>query len=217
LGDFVRGVADTALQLSGWEALAVVLAVAYLLLAVRESLWCWYCALASTAIYTVLFWNVSLLMESALNVFYMAMAVYGWWQWRRGGGEHRGVAIHRWPLRIHLALLAGIAVLTLASGYFLSTRTQAAWPYLDSFTTWASVITTFMVAKKILENWFYWFVIDSTSVFLYLDRDMPLTAVLFIVYVVLVVCGYVTWRRHEKREQKERREQREQQGQLRPA
>ena len=71
--------------LSGWEAFAVFLAIAYLLLAVRENILCWYCALFSTAIYIFLFWNVSLLMESALNVYYLLMAVYGWYQWKYGG------------------------------------------------------------------------------------------------------------------------------------
>ena len=72
-------------QASGWELLAVALAVAYLLLAVRQNRWCWAAAFASTAIFTVLFWNVQLLMQSALNVYYMVMAVYGWWHWRHGG------------------------------------------------------------------------------------------------------------------------------------
>ena len=71
--------------MSPWEVLAAALAIAYLLLAARERIACWGCALVSTAIYTVLFWNVSLLMESALNVYYLLMAIYGWYQWRRGG------------------------------------------------------------------------------------------------------------------------------------
>ena len=82
---------QAAQAMSAWEAAAVVLGVAYLLLAMRESLWCWYAAFASTGIFLVLFWNVNLLMESALQVYYLAMAVYGWWQWRRGGATHGGL------------------------------------------------------------------------------------------------------------------------------
>src|SRR5210317_1156534 len=78
----------TAQSMSPWEAVAVVFAIAYLLLAVKENILCWLFAFMSTAIYTVLFWDVSLLMESALNVYYMAMAVFGWYQWTRGG--HNG-------------------------------------------------------------------------------------------------------------------------------
>lgn len=176
-----------------WENLAVALAVAYLLLAMRESIWCWYAALASTAIYTVLFWNVSLLMESALNVFYMAMAVYGWWQWKYGGRRHEGVPIHRWTGRRHALALAGIVAATAAVGWVMSGYTSAAWPFLDSFTTVASIVTTFMVARKVLENWLYWIVIDAASIVLYVDRGLRSTALLFVAYVVLAVVGYFSW------------------------
>ncbi|MAT52724.1 MAG: nicotinamide mononucleotide transporter [Porticoccaceae bacterium] len=185
-------------QMSAWEGIAVVLAIAYLLLAMKESLWCWYCAFVSTAIYTVLFWEVSLLMESALNVFYMVMAVYGWWQWRRGGERHQGVAIHRWPLSTHAVLIGIVLLISVGSGYWLTENTRAVWPYVDAFTTWASVVTTWMVAKKVIENWLYWIVIDSVSVFLYLDRGMYLTALLFVAYVVIVIFGYFSWRQHEQ-------------------
>ncbi|MFT7459272.1 MAG: nicotinamide mononucleotide transporter, partial [Planctomycetota bacterium] len=65
----------------------------------------------------------------------------------------------------------------------------------DSFTTWASVITTFMVAKKILENWLYWLVIDSISIPLYIDRGLHLTAILFMMYIVIVIFGFISWRK----------------------
>ena len=84
---------QAAQLMSPWEAAAVVLGIAYLLLAMRESLWCWYAAFASTSIFLVLFWNVSLVMESALQIYYLAMAVYGWWQWQHGTGDNRDLAI----------------------------------------------------------------------------------------------------------------------------
>ncbi|MFT4561195.1 MAG: nicotinamide mononucleotide transporter [Gammaproteobacteria bacterium] len=182
-------------ELSPWEASAALLAIGYLLLAARESHLCWYCAFVSTLIYTALFWNVSLLMDSALNVYYMGMAIYGWRQWRHGGHAHNGIAISALPLQRHAMILGSIAILTLLSGYLLSRHTVAAWPYVDSFTTWASVVTTIMVAKKILENWLYWFVIDAVSIPLYIERGLHLTALLFFAYLIIVVAGYTTWRR----------------------
>lgn len=189
-------------QMMGWELVAVLLAVAYLLLAMRENIYCWHCALISTAIYTVLFWNVSLLMDSGLNVYYMAMAVYGWWQWTRGGRSGEGVVVHTWSINKHIIAWVVIAFATLISGYLLSNNTQAAWPYLDSFTTWASVFTTWLVAQKVLENWLYWIVIDAVSIFLYLDRGLYLTAILFAAYVVICVFGYFQWRAQLQPEQK---------------
>ena len=187
---------QAAQAMSAWEAAAVVLGVAYLLLAMRESLWCWYAAFASTGIFLVLFWNVNLLMESALQVYYLAMAVYGWWQWRRGGATHSGLTISRWNGRQHLVALTAVLLVSGASGALLQQYTGAALPYLDSFTTWGSVLTTWMVARKILENWLYWLVIDSVSIYLYLDRALYLTAGLFAIYLVIVLFGYRKWWLH---------------------
>lgn len=179
---------------STWEAVAVALAIAYLLLAARENSLCWYCALLSSAIYTALFWNVGLLMESVLNVYYMAMAVYGWQQWRYGGQRHEGVAIRTLRVPTHLLLLGSILGLAYVSGWLLTRFTAAAWPYFDSFTSWASVLTTWLVVKKVIENWLYWLVIDSVSIFLYVDRGLYLTALLFVSYLALAVYGYFNWR-----------------------
>lgn len=177
----------------GWEVGAVLLAIAYVLLAVKERIECWYAAFVSSAIFLVLFWNVSLLMESALQIYYMGMALYGWSQWRRHANSEEDLRIHTWPLIQHLQWFATIALVTLVSGYLLSNNTTAARPYLDSFTTWASVFTTWLVAHKVLENWLYWIVIDALSIFLYVDRGLYLTAVLFVVYVVIAVLGFAQW------------------------
>lgn len=176
------------------EHLAIALALAYLLLIIKQRIEGWYCAFISTAIYTVLFWKVSLVMESALNVYYMAMAVYGWWSWRTGRNNSATV-IHTWPIKLHLMWISLILLATVLSGYLLANNSSAAFPYLDSFTTWAAVFTTFLVAKKVLENWLYWIVINSISIFLYFDRGLYESGVLFTSYLALSVWGYNRWRR----------------------
>ncbi len=183
-----------------FETLAVVLSVAYLLLAMRENSLCWYCAFFSTAIYVWIFGDVSLYMESALNIYYMAMAVYGWYQWQRGGDQQAGLSISRWSRRQHILALSAIAMATAVSGYLLDSRTDARLPYLDSFTTWASVLTTLMVARKIIDNWLYWIVIDGASIYLYLDRGLYQTAALFALYIVLAVIGYRLWLQHYRQQ-----------------
>ena len=181
--------------ISAAEALAVGLGIAYLLLAVRENIACWYAAFLSTAISVYVFWDVSLVMESLLNVYYMVMAVYGWLQWRGKTATHEGLAVSTWAPRNHSLAIIGVLLATAISGAVLSANTSASWPFVDSFTTWGSVLTTFMVARKILENWIYWIVIDTTSIFLYLDRGLYLYAGLFVAYLVIAVFGYISWRR----------------------
>lgn len=181
--------------LSAWEMLAVALAVAYLLLAVRQNRLCWVAALLSTAIYTVLFWEVQLLMQSALNFYYMVMAVYGWWHWRHGAEAGTRLPVTRWSWRAHLLVIAIILATTLVSGSLLTSHTEAARPYLDSLITWAAVLTTFMVARKVLENWAYWMVINALAVWLLIDRGMFLTAALNVFYLLVSISGWISWHR----------------------
>jgi len=198
--NWLQNVMVAAQSMSMLEVTAVVFALAYVLLAVKENVLCWLFAFLSTAIYTALFWNVSLLMESALNVYYMAMAVYGWYQWTRGGsnGDDRphALAVQTMRLDQHALVIVIIVVCSLVSGYLLTEHSTAARPYIDSFTTWASVVTTYLVARKFLQNWLYWIVIDTVSIFLYIDRGLNLTALLFVAYVVIATAGYFKWREH---------------------
>jgi len=177
------------------EVIAVLLAIAYLLLAAREHIWCWYCAFISSAMFTLIFWDVSLLMDSMLNIFYVVMAVVGWQQWRYGGKENTGLEIRTMKPLHHVLLISAVLLVTLVNGWYMNNYTTAVWPYVDAFTTWASVLTTFMVVYKILENWIYWFVIDLVAIYLYIDRELYLTALLFFAYVIIVVFGFFSWRR----------------------
>ena len=167
-----RSVLELLELTSWWEVPAVVLAILYLVLAARENIWCWAAAFASTAIYIYIFFDVSLFLESALQVYYLAMAVYGWYQWRQPSGHTPTRSIATWSLKTHSVVIGATAAVVLASGYLLTEATSAALPYADAFTTWYAVVTTYMVTKKILENWVYWFVIDSVSVYLYVNRGL---------------------------------------------
>lgn len=177
------------------EWLAVGFGLAYLILAMREHIACWVMAFISTSLFLWLFWQAQLVMESALQVYYLVMAVYGYWQWTSGEQGHER-KIQRLNRSQHALITLGISVLTLGSGYWLSQNTEAVQPYLDSFTTWGAIITTYLVAIKVLENWLYWIVIDLASMQLYANSELWVTVGLFGLYVVLAVLGYRTWRRH---------------------
>lgn len=177
------------------EVLAVALALVYLLLAIRENRWCWPAGIGSALLYLVVFYGAGLYMQAALQVFYAAMGVYGWWAWRPAAAG-AGLVIHRWPLYRHVVAIAGVAVLGLATGYGLQRLgTGAAAPYTDSLLTYGAILTTWMVARKLLENWLYWFVIDAVTLGLMLQQGLYPTAALFGVYLVLVVVGWREWLR----------------------
>lgn len=180
--------------MTAWEAIAVVLAAFYLILAMKGSIWCWVAAFASTAIYTALFWKVSLLMESVLNLYYMAMAIYGFNQWSKGRNGDVGIGVISWSLQRHVQIILVTALISVIVGYLMSTYTQASYAYLDAATTCFAVMTTYLVAKKVLENWLYWVVIDFVSIYLYLQKGLMLTSLLFILYVGMAIGGYFLWR-----------------------
>jgi nicotinamide mononucleotide transporter len=176
------------------EIIAAVLAVIYVLLAIRESLGCWLAAFVSSCLYVWVFFGAHLYMESVLNTFYAAMAVYGFWQWRtRVGGAI--CAVRRWSLARHALGAAGVVVLSLVNWYFLRRFTPAASPFVDSLVTWASVFATFLVARKVYENWHWWFAIDAVSMCLYFSKHLYPTVLLFALYLLLIVIGMRQWRR----------------------
>ena len=175
------------------EVVAVVAAILYLLFAIRENIACWFFAALSTTIYIWLFIEAKLYMESVLNGFYLVMAGYGWYVWSSGrhDGENKPVVV--WSLRTHLKAIAAILLISVANGFLLSNYSDAAFPYIDSMTTWFAIWSTFLVARKVLENWWYWLVIDIASVFIYWSRDLQLTSALFVVYVLLIPIGLYSW------------------------
>lgn len=186
---------------SGLEITAVLFAVLYLVLAIRQNIWCWLCAMVSTAIYVWLFIGARLYMESVLNVFYFIMAVYGWFVWRSGDSDEKSLSVSVWSAVTHFTAILMIVILTVICGYTLTNYTDAAYPYIDSATTFAAIWATFLVARKVLENWWYWLVIDTVSVLIYWSRGLELTALLFVVYVVMIPFGLVSWTRSYRKSQ----------------
>lgn len=175
------------------EIFAVIFALLYLFLAMKQHIACWYAAFISTLIYIIIYWDVSLYMESLLNFYYLLMAIYGWINWNKKSQIDKNYVIS-WSYQNHIVVILLILILTVISGFSLQ-KTDAVYPYLDSFTTWASVITTFMVAQKILSNWIFWIIINSVAIFLNFDRELYLTVILLMTYQVMSIYGYYQWRK----------------------
>ena len=144
--------------MTSWEMLAVFLSVSYLLLAIKQNLWCWVAAFFSTLIYSILFFDASLLMDSALNIFYLIMAIYGWYSWKYGNGINKNeeLEITTYGLNKNLKIIGTLIIVSLILGYIMANYTSADFAYLDTFTTVFAVFTTYTLTKKVLENWLYW-------------------------------------------------------------
>ena len=180
--------------MSALETIAVVLALAYLVLAMRQNRLCWVAAFISALLYLVIFAEVKLYMEAGLQIVYTVMAVVGWVFWGKDKtADTLPVTSRPWPF--HAIALLSILIGTWVSGSLLSAYTDAARPYIDAGTTVSAIVCTWMVTRKILENWLYWIVINAVSVWLFTDRGLSLTSGLFSLYIVLSVAGYLSWRR----------------------
>jgi len=186
-------IVEQARAQSAPEVVAVLAAIAYLGLAIRQNIWCWLFAGVSTAIYVGLFIEAKLYMESALNAFYLVMAVYGWSVWRSGRSDEHARPVVIWPWRVHVRAIAGVIAASAVNGYLLSTYSDAALPYVDSMIAWFAIWATFLLARKVLENWWYWLAIDVASAFVYWSRDLQLTSLLFVVYVIMIPMGLISW------------------------
>mgnify|MGYP001352246510 FL=1 len=175
------------------EAIAVILAIIYLLLAVKQDIRCWYAAIFSSSLYFFIMYSAGLYMEAILQIFYIAMAFYGWSQWRNIVEGNTELVVRTWKSSQHIKAIFSVLIMTLISGWVLKEYTNAALPFLDGLTTWGAIVATYMVAKRLLENWIYWFVIDSVSIFLFISRGLYLTSFLFFVYLIIIYFGYKSW------------------------
>ena len=179
---------------SSWiEPTAMILAIAYLLLAIKQNISCWFAAFFSSLLYFFVMYSAGLYMEAGLQIFYCIMAVYGWTQWRITLPGNSKFLVKTWNRDQHIKAILLIILLAIVSGWALEKFTNAALPFLDSLTTWGAIVTTYMVAKRLLENWIYWFVIDTISVFLFYSRGLILTSILFLVYLIIIYFGYKSW------------------------
>ena len=175
------------------ESTAVIFAILYLILAVKQNILCWTAGIISSVLYFFIMQKAGLYMEAYLQVFYVVMGIYGWSQWSASNASNPSFIVNTWSKYQHMITISIILVLSLLSGFLLERYTDAALPFLDALVSWGAVVATYMVAKKLLENWIYWFVIDATSIFLFIERGLWLSAILFATYLIIIFFCYQSW------------------------
>ncbi|HEY4339338.1 MAG TPA: nicotinamide riboside transporter PnuC [Steroidobacteraceae bacterium] len=173
------------------EVIAVILGVAYLVLAVKRSRWCWVAGGISSAIVIWLSAQKGLPMQAGLNVYYVIVSVYGYWRWTDSAIPRPAVSLL--PLRWHVMGVAAVVFVSILTAQYLERETQAAWPYLDSLTTWGSLFTTWLVARVKLENWAYWFVIDAVEAFLFFEQKLYLLGLMTAATLLVILVGHRSW------------------------
>lgn len=184
-----------ALGAVSWlEIAGVATGFAYIALAIREHRACWIAGAVSTALYLAVFMRARLYLQGGLQCAYLLLSAYGWWAWRRRAADG-GAVVRQAPGRLQTGLLLGVGAATLVTAPLLQAATDAASPWLDAATTWASVAATWLLARKFVDNWTWWIVIDLGIGALAITERLWLTALLYTTFAVLAVVGLWRWRR----------------------
>lgn len=174
------------------ETLAVIFSVTYVVLAAKGNIWCWFFAAVSVSLYIYLCYEAKLFAETILQIFYLLMAFLGYFSW---SNSNKKFIAKQLSVSHHISIILSGAIITFLIGFYLATYTEAKMPIIDSFTTCFSIIATFLVIRKILENWLYWIIIDIVSVYIYFSRDLHLTSILFLTYACVAIVGYINWKK----------------------
>jgi nicotinamide mononucleotide transporter len=175
------------------EIIAVALGLANIGLLVRRSIWNYPFGMAMVALYFIIFRDARLYGEAALQVFFFAVQGWGWWLWARAGGLAQMVSVEWMGWRARAVSLALVAAATIGIGWGMARFTDAALPYADAAIAGSSVVAQILLAMRRVENWALWIAIDVLSVAVYINRELYLTAGLYVAFLVLATAGLVAW------------------------
>lgn len=193
LGDFLRGLIASLTPLEGT---AVAFGLVSVWLSTRENILSWPTAIVNVGLYAILFFREKLYADMGLQVIYLMLSIYGWYEWKFGGENRSELHVSRLTPRL-AALLGAIGVAgSIALGSFLHQRTDAALPYLDATLSVFSLVAQWMMTRKILENWALWVVLDLVYVWMFFAlKSLPFTGFQYSVFLLLAVLGLRDWHR----------------------
>ncbi len=174
------------------EWFAVTTSLLYVLLAGKQQIACWIFAFVSSISYVIISYITLLYVDALLNSIYAILAIIGWINWKAKADQQ---PIKKLSWRFHGLIIIGSILLGGLSGYLLDNYTDQVFPYLDAVLFFLSIIATWMITKKIIENWLYFIVIDCAMIGIYFNRSLFLSSLLFVLYTFFALKGYFYWRK----------------------
>jgi nicotinamide mononucleotide transporter len=179
------------------EILGAVTGLIYLYFSIKQNIWLWPWGIITSILYIYVFFRAKFYADMSLQFYYLGISAYGWYFWQKGAKkvvDHKlpiiRANVKEWFLFILITIL-----LTLISGYGLDNYTDSPLPYWDAFTTAGSVVATWMLARKYLEQWLFWIVVDAVALGTFIYKELYPTVLLFSVYTGLAIYGYFQWRK----------------------
>ncbi|HEY3288121.1 MAG TPA: nicotinamide riboside transporter PnuC [Gemmatimonadaceae bacterium] len=195
LAELAQPLAEALRSANPVELIAVAFGLVSVYLSAREHIVSWPTAIVNVAIFFVLFWKAKLYADAVLQLVYLVLSLYGWYEWLYGGAQHSRLQVSRttraqWTVLVPLFLVVGLGL-----GALLDRFTDSPVPYFDALLTTASLVAQWMMTRKLLENWMLWIAADLVYVPLFIQRGLPFTAVQYAVFLLLAAMGWHGWRR----------------------
>ena len=185
------------------ELFGVISALIYLWFSIKQNIWLWPWGAISSAIYIIVYFKSKFYADMGLQIYYLIISFYGWWAWLNPGNKQtkRELTVSK-VSQTQGASILGISVLLWILMYYILDRyTDSPVPWGDAFTTAFAITATWMLARKMIEQWLVWIVVDAVAMALYINRGLYLTAFLFFVYTAMAVVGYFEWKKEWKTNQ----------------
>lgn len=179
------------------ELLGLIFGLLYLVLSIKQNIWCWPVGFVTSALYIYVFFVTKFYADMGLQVYYLFVSIYGWYNWMFGAKSKKqdDLKISKIKHRLVVNLIIVTVILFGVIAFILVNYTDSELPYWDSFTTAASFVATWMLAKKIIEHWIIWVIVDFVSLGLYVYKGLYPTVILFAVYTILAIFGYIEWKK----------------------
>jgi nicotinamide mononucleotide transporter len=176
------------------EAVATFFGLLCVWFTIKENIWCWPAGIVQVSLYIFVFYDSKLYSDMVLHIIYVFLNAYGWYHWLYKKNEKAELSVSDVGKQLTVWII-GCIIGTAVLGYLMTTYTDASFPYSDAFITIASLIAQWLLAKKKLESWYFWIIVDVVAVGVYGLKELYLTTGLYAVFLVLAVFGYFEWRK----------------------
>jgi nicotinamide mononucleotide transporter len=186
---------ETWLSTHWIELAGTVFGLVFIFLEIKQDIWLWPIGIITAGFYVIVYYYSKFYADMSLQFYYIVVSIYGWYWWVHGTKERAEIPVTHTPRLVLRNVLIISCILMVALGYFLKYYTDSPVPWGDAFTTAFSITATWMLARKYLEQWLFWIVVNAVSIYLYIEKELYPTSVLFFVFLSLAIVGYIQWRK----------------------
>lgn len=178
---------------SAIEIVASVSGFLCLYLLIKRNIWCWFFGFIQVSLFTWIFFNAKLYSDTGLHVIYMGLQVYGWWNWRHHQDAHDALIVEKGSVSLMLSWGLVAIITTAILGTLMDTCTDASFAYPDAFTTSMSLVAQWLLTRRYIFNWLFWIIVDVVAIYIYLQKGLYPTAVLYCAFLIMCLFGYKSW------------------------